>query len=134
MKKTIITVALFAVLGTMAVSCSGDENEASNAAWVQETYQMYYSVDGENMQVRLNGDGELRNFIRKLVDMTREGHHITVRRGDGKCLSLSKEKVEFRTESEDAANQWTLDMVKKGYTVTLDYDKNAGEFVCVAVK
>ena len=59
---------------------------------------------------------------------------MTVRNANAVGQSLSKERVEYHTKSEDEANEWAQKMVKDGYIVTIDYDDEAGEFVCVAIK
>lgn len=135
MKKTFITVALFSVLGTLAVSCQKETlTELSPVTMQAETYLIAYSVDGMSMQTQVNGDEELRAFLRTLTALAREGHRVTVRDSNATSLSITKERVEFRTTSEDEANEWAFKMTKDGYTVTIDYDNNTGEFICVAVK
>lgn len=136
MKKTFITVALFAVLGTLAVSCQKENmpepmiSETETAG----TYLMAYSVDGVNMQTQLNDEEELRAFFRMLTALAREGHRVTVRNANAVNQSLTKERVEYHTQSEDDANKWAIEMTKAGYLVTIDYDEDAGEFICIAVK
>ena len=135
MKKIFITVALFAVLGTLAVSCQKETlTELSPVAAQAETYLLTYSVDGISMQTQLNGDEELRAFLRRLTALARQGHRVTVRNANALSQSFSKERVEYRTKSEDDANEWAQKMIKDGYEVAIDYDDETGEFVCVAIK
>lgn len=136
MKKTFITVALFAVLGTLAVSCQKENINSLSSVTSQmaETYLIAYSVDGVSMQTQLNSDEELRAFLRTLTALAREGHRVTVRNANAVGQSLSKERVEYRTKSEDDANEWVQKMMKDGYAVSMSYDDEAGEFVCIAIK
>ncbi|MBR3633226.1 MAG: hypothetical protein IKN51_01685 [Bacteroidaceae bacterium] len=135
MKKVVVTVALFAVLGTLAVSCQKETlTELSPVAAQAETYLLTYSVDGISMQTQLNGDEELRAFLRRLTALARQGHRVTVRNANALSQSFSKERVEYRTKSEDDANEWAQKMIKDGYEVAIDYDDETGEFVCVAIK
>lgn len=128
-------MALFSVLGTLAVSCQKETlTELSPVTMQAETYLIAYSVDGMSMQTQVNGDEELRAILRTLTALAREGHRVTVRDSNATSLSITKERVEFRTTSEDEANEWAFKMTKDGYTVTIDYDNNTGEFICVAVK
>ena len=99
-----------------------------------ETYLIAYSVDGVSMQTQLNSDEELRAFLRTLTALAREGHRVTVRNANAVGQSLSKERVEYRTKSEDDANEWVQKMMKDGYAVSMSYDDEAGEFVCIAIK
>lgn len=135
MKKVVVTVALFAVLGTLAVSCQKETlTELSPVAAQAETYLLTYSVDGISMQTQLNGDKELRAFLRRLTALARQGHRVTVRNANALSQSFTKERVEYRTKSEDDANEWAQKMIKDGYEVAIDYDDETGEFVCVAIK
>lgn len=136
MKKTFITVALFAVLGTLAVSCQKENINSLSSVTSQtaETYLIAYSVDGVSMQTQLNSDEELRAFLRTLTALAREGHRVTVRNANAVGQSLSKERVEYRTKSEDDANEWVQKMMKDGYAVSMSYDDETGEFICVAIK
>ena len=135
MKKIFITVALFAVLGTLATSCQKETlTELSPVAAQAETYLITYSVDGVSMQTRLNGDEELRAFLRRLTALAREGHRVTVRNENTVSQASAKEVITYRTKSEDDAAEWLDKMYKDGYTVSMDYDDETGEFVCIAIK
>ena len=136
MKKEFITVALFAVLGTLATSCQKENinNLSPVTSQTAESYLFVYSVDGVSMQTQLNSDEELRAFFRTLTALAREGHRVTVRNANAVGQSLSKERVEYRTKSEDDANEWVQKMMKDGYAVSMSYDDETGEFVCIAIK
>ena len=123
------------MLGTLATSCQKETlTELSPVAAQAETYLLTYSVDGISMQTQLNGDEELRAFLRRLTALARQGHRVTVRNANALSQSFSKERVEYRTKSEDDANEWAQKMIKDGYEVAIDYDDETGEFVCVAIK
>ena len=135
MKRTIITVALFAVLGTLATSCQKETlTELSPVAAQAETYLITYSVDGVSMQTRLNGDEALRAFLRRLTALAREGHRVTVRNENTAGQASTKEVITYHTTSEDDANEWAAKMIRDGYEVEIDYDEKTGEFVCIAIK
>ena len=135
MKRTIITVALFAVLGTLAVSCQKETlTELSPVTAQAETYLITYSVDGVSMQTRLNGDEELRAFLHRLTALAREGHRVTVRNENTAGQASTKEVVTYHTTSEDDANEWAAKMIRDGYEVEIDYDEKTGEFICTAIK
>ena len=136
MKKKMITVALFAVLGTLAVSCQ-KENMMEPLAYEMETevtYLITYSIDGVSQQVRLGSDTELANLLHRLTALAREGHRVTVRNENTVSQASTKEVITYRTKSEDDANEWVAKMLNDGYDVTIDYDDETGEFVCIAIK
>ena len=135
MKRTIITVALFAVLGTLATSCQKETlTELSPVTTQDETYLITYSVDGVSMQTRLNGDEALRAFLQRLTALAREGHRVTVRNDNTVSQASTKEVITYHTTSEDDANEWAAKMIRDGYEVEIDYDEKTGEFICTAIK
>ena len=135
MKKTLTIVALFAVLGTLAVSCQKETlTELSPVTTQDETYLITYSVDGVSMQTRLNGDEALRAFLQRLTALAREGHRVTVRNENTVSQASTKEVVTYRTKSEDDASEWAAKMIMDGYAVEIDYDDKTGEYVCTAAK
>ena len=135
MKRTIITVALFAVLGTLATSCQKETlTELSPVTAQAETYLITYSVDGVSMQTRLNGDEALRAFLRRLTALARQGHSVTVRNGNTVSQASTKEVITYHTTSEDDANEWAAKMIIDGYEVEINYDEKTGEFICTAIK
>ena len=136
MKRTIITVALFAVLGTMAVSCQKETvNELSPVAAQSATaYTVTYYVDGVRQQTRVNNDEELSFLLNQLAALAREGHHIAVHKGNTPSQSITKEKVTFHTNSKEEAVAWCNSMMQNGYSVTMDYDEATGEYICTAIK
>ena len=135
MKKTLTTVTLFAVLGTLAVSCQKETlTELSPVTTQDETYLITYSVDGVSMQTRLNGDEALRAFLQRLTALAREGHRVTVRNENTVSQASTKEVVTYRTKSEDDASEWAAKMIMDGYAVEIDYDDKTGEYVCTAAK
>ena len=135
MKRTIIAVALFAVLGTLATSCQKETlTELSPVTAQAETYLITYSVDGVSMQTRLNGDEELQAFFRRLTALAREGHKVTVRNGNTVSQASTKEVITYHTTSEDDANEWAAKMIIDGYEVEINYDEKTGEFICTAIK
>ena len=135
MKRTIIAVALFAVLGTLATSCQKETlTELSPVTAQAETYLITYSVDGVSMQTRLNGDEALRDFLHRLTALAREGHKVTVRNGNTVSQASTKEVITYHTTSEDDANEWAAKMIIDGYEVEINYDEKTGEFICTAIK
>lgn len=136
MKKTIITVALLAVLGTMAVSCQKETiSELSPIATQSATaYTVTYYVDGVRLQTRVNNDEELSLLLNQLAVLAREGHRVAVHKGDTASLSVTKEKVTFHTNSKEEAVAWCNSMLLDGYYVEMYFDEATGEYICIATK
>ena len=136
MKRTIITVALLAVLGTMAVSCQKETiNELSPVAAQSATvYTVTYYVDGARSQTVVNNNEELSLLLNWLATLAREGHRIVVHKGDTASQSVTKEKVTFHTNSKEEAVAWCEAMTLDGYSVIMYFDEATGEYICIATR
>ena len=68
MKKSTKTVALFAVLSTLAVSCQKENilNEPTTIEQNSSIYMVRYSIDGVMHQLTLSGDDAWHDFL--LID------------------------------------------------------------------
>lgn len=137
MKTKFKTVALFLVLGTVAVGCQ-KENLSKDLSRIEQTetnIQVVYSVDGEVFYTVLCGENAWDDFISHMLALAREGHEVTFSR-NGRSISIfaSKEKVTFITTSEQEAQIWVKKMENDGYTVNVTFDQNTGEYTCVAYK
>ena len=137
MKRTFPTIALLAVLGTMAVGCQ-KENIVENAtivAQVGETRTIIYTVDGTERQITLVGDEAWSDFLHHMLAMAREGHRVSFRNGKTPLsVTSAKETVTFTTTDQNEAYTWCDNMYNAGYSVTMYYDKDKGIYTCIAVK
>jgi hypothetical protein len=136
MKQKVITIALLAALGTLAVSCQKENiNELSPVTLQAETaYTVTYYVDGERFQSRMNNDEELTLLLNRLAALARGGHRVAVYKGDTASQSITKEKITFRTRDENKAAIWAEQMIQDGYNVEIYFDEGTGEYVCIATK
>ena len=132
-----ITVALFAVLGAMAVSCQKEmivEPVEANTE-MGDHYLLNYSVDGVSQTIYLNGDEERMAFLRSLAALAREGHWVKVFDSNYSTgIPMTKETVVYRTSDENDAITWANKMMGDGYVVTMYFDTKSGEWVCIAEK
>lgn len=137
MSKTLTTIALFAVLGTLAVSCQKENiiDETNIAAENDTVYKVSYTVDGVTHQLTLVGDEAWHDFLNRMVALAEEGHEVSFRNEEASLRAVStKEKVTYTTTNQDEALVWSEMMIKDGYTVTISYDKASGIYTCIAIK
>lgn len=135
MKKQFISVALFAVLATMAVSCQKENlvEPLSATAEVGTVRTVLYTVDGIEHAVTLHGDDAWNTFVNNMLALTKQGHEIIIINENARVQrSLTKETLTFETTSESEANAWAREKADQGYIVTIKCDK--GLYTCVAVK
>lgn len=137
MRKTFTTIALFAVLGTLAVSCQKENinDEISIVAENDTVYTVSYSVDGVTYQITLTGDDAWHDFMNRMFALAEEGHEVSFRNEETASRIVStKEVVTYSTKERDKAYAWAEAMAEEGYTVTISFDKKTGVYTCEALK
>lgn len=137
MRKTFTTIALFAVLGTLAVSCQKENinDEISIVAENDTVYTVSYSVDGVTYQITLTGDDAWHDFMNRMFALAEEGHVVSFRNEEtASSIVSAKEVVTYSTKNRDEAFSWAETMAYEGYTVTINFDKKTGVYTCEAVK
>lgn len=136
MKKLFITMALFAVLAGVAVSCQkGNFFEpqptvAENGA----EYTMQYTVNGVLHFATIKNDDEEQALMQYLLSLVREGDDVVLYDEDACSHSMPKKDTQvLSTTSEADAASWAAQKARKGYKVTLAFDRGNGQYVCIAV-
>lgn len=137
MRKTITTIALFAVLGTLAVSCQKENfiDENTIVAENGTVYTVRYAVDGVTHQLTLIGDEAWHDFLNRMLALAEEGHEVSFRNEEAASRVVStKETVTYTTSNHDDAYNWAEKMLNDGYAVTIRYDKEKKIYTCYAFK
>lgn len=135
MKKNFISVALFVVLATMAVSCQKENlvEPQSTTAEVGTVRTVLYAVDGVEHVVTLYGDDAWNVFVNNMLVLSEQGHDIRFINESAKTSVLpTKETQTLTTTSPSEANAWMREKGDEGYTVTLKHEN--GQYTCVAVR
>jgi len=137
MRKTFTAIALFAVLGTLAVSCQKENiiDETNIVAENDSVYKVSYTIDGATYQITLVGDEAWHDFLNRMFALAEEGHVVTFCDEDAASRIIStKETVTYTTPDHDEAYAWAESMGKSGYTVTVTFDKEKKTYTCYAIK
>lgn len=137
MRKTFTTIALFAVLGTLAVSCQKENiiDETSIVAENGKVYTVSYTVNGVTHQLTLVGDNAWHDFLNRMFVLAEEGHEVTFRNEETASRIVSaKEVVTYSTKNRDEAFSWAEAMIDEGYSVTISFDKKTGVYTCETLK
>lgn len=138
MNKTFTTIALIAVLGTLAVSCQKEDsvNPTCLVAESNDTvYTVCYSVDGTSHTITLVGDKAWHDFLDHLFALAEEGHTVSFRNVEAAAsVTPSKETITHSTYDKDDAYKWAEEMGDKGYAVTIRYDEETKKYTCCAIK
>lgn len=137
MRKTLTTIALVAVLASMAVSCQ-KENFTDQTTIVSEscaTYTVLYTVDDVSHTVSLIGEDTWHDFLDRMFALAEEGHMVSFRKVENSSsTTAAKETVKHTTTNKDEAYAWADKMSDGGYYVTIAYDKEKEVYTCYAIK
>lgn len=132
MKNRIKLMALLAVLAVTATGCT-KENVEDNMGIVATTHSVTYIVDGQQYYANPQTEEEWSLFLDRMFALTEEGRTVNFWRSDVQTSS-TKEKVTFTTTSLLDAKAWCKQKANEGYTVTMTYDQETGEYTCIAIK
>ena len=141
MKKTIITVALLAVLTSLAVSCQKEEADITSATPSTVIVDnaalrtVVYTIDGVSYRLTLVGDQAWHDFLSRMFALAEEGHTVTFFNEEAASRVLPSKVVEtYSTSDKDDAYQWAEKKGNEGYTVTVVFDVETGIYTCYAFK
>ncbi len=133
MKKSIISVAILAVLTSMAVSCQKENFTENQTPTADQTIvrTIAYTVDGAAFQITLHNDAEWDAFVENMLTLSEQGHQVQIL-SDGTASHNpgAKETHSMTTRDKAEAKLWAITMAHQGYTVMIHYE--AGEYTCVA--
>lgn len=135
MKKHFISVALFAVLATMAVSCQKENivDPQSATAEVGTVRTVLYAVDGVEHRVTLYGDDAWESFVDSMMDLTEQGYDVRIINENAATHRVGTKDVQtMTTSSQSEARTWAMQKADEGYTVTTHYEN--GQYKCIAVR
>ena len=125
MKRKHLFFTLVALAGLALTACT-KEPKAEPA-----DYTVQYCIDGNLQQTVLTDDGELGDFVLGLMPYVRDGHVVVLVNDDSNPQAKS-DVVTFRTASDTAAATWATEKYLQGYTVTVSFDTETSEYVCIA--
>ena len=131
-----------AVAGVMT-SCQKDEfqNEIlvsqemsqKNLAHINTTLR--YWIDGVGYTREFASQEEKSNFISYLIGLTVNGKKITIGGSENPSYAPEEnDKLTFTTSNKAEMDMWAVEMVNKGYTVTVVADKKTGLYTGTATK
>ena len=137
MKKRLVSVALLAVLSTVAVSCQKEtlaEPQSKNLE-VSTVYTVRYVVNGITHTETLGSDAEYDALLMRLLALARLGYEVEIMNGvDPVGATLAVEVITFSTSNEQEAADWVKQKVLEGYKVHVSFDETTGMFNCIAYR
>ena len=135
MKRNIITVALFAVLATMAVSCQKENlvEPQSTVAEIGTVRAVSYTVDGVTNQIILQNDAEWDACVDSMLSLSAQGHDVRFVNESASVQELPTKDVQtITTPDQEKAKAWSKEKADQGYTVSTTYAN--GQYTVIAIK
>ncbi len=135
MKRNIITVALFAVLATMAVSCQKENlvEPQSTVAEIGTVRAVSYTVDGVTNQIILQNDAEWDAFVDSMLSLSAQGHDVRFVNESASLQELPTKDVQtITTPDQEKAKAWSKEKADQGYNVSTTYAN--GQYTVIAIK
>ena len=136
MKKRIITVALLATIGMVAVSCHKEENILANTMAIENNakYSITYLIDGVPTTFNTDNDDDVYSLMSQLMDIAASGRFVRVYNQNTTSTIATKETVTYVTTDKTLATTWSAEMVLQGYQVSISYNQRTGEYTCTATR
>ena len=135
MKRNMISVALFAMLATMAVGCQKENyvDSQSTVASVGSVRTVLYTINGVEHLVTLYGDEEWDAFVDSMMSLAQQGYNVSFVNQNVAASGVATKDVQtFTTPSQEEAKAWSKEKAEQGYTVSIKYKD--GLYICVAVR
>ncbi len=139
MNRKNTTIALLAVLGTMATGCQKENYADVTSEYVISEINtmrtVHYTVNGVMCIATLQSKEDVDEFLMQLIVLAREGYNVEVFDNNySPSASHTKEVVTYTTSSETDAKEWTEKKISEGYTVQITYNQRDNTYTCVAFK
>jgi hypothetical protein len=134
MKKTIIKVAILALLGAFAVSCQKEAAPVTSSVCSQSEYNVRYSIDNRIYHANLQSSEEWHTFLSDMLALARQGHRITIQKPTSSNQTAAPKEIKtHETDNYDDAIAWMKMMIELGYEVTIEYDEETGIYIVTAI-
>lgn len=134
MKKFTYSFLLIAAWCSLFSGCAKESVQPIDQQQVETQYVVHYSIDGVQFTALITGQEDWQHLISSLLKLTKEGHRVAIKPYKvNKPVDASKEKVTFVSCNINEVTEWVTEMTDQGYDVTVYYNKETGEYTCIAV-
>lgn len=91
-----------------------------------------YIVDGQRYSGEVTTEEDLTTLYIKLLGFAKMGHNVSISAKNDNPKGQKTDVVHFSSTSEVEVTTWATRMVKKGYSISIDYDKSTHTYNCTA--
>lgn len=132
--RKITSIVLLAMLGTVMTSCS-KETMVEDTCIISTTSSATYYINGQQYYAEPRTESEWSAFLDYMLALAREGYTVRFERMNSQQqIEVAKEKVTYTTKDFNKAKAWSMQMALQGYSVTISYNQETGEYTCIAVR
>ncbi len=116
---------------------NSDPNTATSSSDLTEMLE--YSLDNELVLSTEATEQAERQMLRRIVDDLHAGHSVCISPTDNQTRNANErpatgDTLVFTTADIESVIPWTRRMVRRGYTVIIDYDADSGLYRCTAYR
>ena len=118
------------------VHLPGEENEALQHSFAgqQGSNSIDYIVDGQQYSGEITTEEDITTLYIKILDFAKLGHSVSVTAHGDNPKGTKTDIQTFSSDSQAKVATWSSRMVRKGYSVTIEYDKSTHTYNCTAFK
>lgn len=110
-------------------------NEPSNAFHsTMGASAVSFIIDGKSYTDEVRTEEDLTTLYLKILGYAKLGHRVCIAAPNSSCSDEHSESINYSSANEHDVTAWATKMVKKGYSVTIDYDKKTRTYHCTAYK
>lgn len=120
----------------VAVNLPGHEDEDLQHSFGTQlpSNTVSYIVDGRQYSGEISTEEDLTTLYLKILGFAKLGHNVSISARGDNPQGTKTDIVNYSSTSESDVTVWTTRMVRKGYSVTIDYDKSTRTYNCTAFK
>ena len=93
-----------------------------------------YVVGETDFTVTVGSDEEIMELSNTLMDYAESGKHVCVGCTSANDTLARNTFITFSSTSKVEVTYWVSNMIRRGYAVTIDYDKETGVYSCTAYR
>ena len=137
MKRNVLSIALLVVLAGMTVSCQKENLVEPQTSMAEKSavYTVTYDVDGFQQSVAIHNDTEEQVMMQYFLSIAQVGSSVVFFDEEAYSQSIGTKDTQIHTTaSETDAAIWCLKRIRSGYHVSVAYDSEKNEYVCIAIK
>ena len=113
---------------------TGNPQESATTQKEQKASSVDYIINGELFSANVYSDEEAMTLCNTLMDYAESGQHVAVGCTSESDTLAKNVLITFSSTSKVEVTYWVSNMIRRGYAVTIDYDKKTGTYNCTAYR